>query len=71
MVFFIVKDVVSGCIVGFIVGGDDYVIKFFFFEEVIVWLCVFLCCLGVIEFKFDFMLMVGDFIFDEDFWEVC
>lgn len=34
--FFIVKDVVGDWVVGFIVGGDDYVIKLFSLEEVIV-----------------------------------
>lgn len=42
-----VKDVVEDCIVGLIVGGDDYVIKLFSIEEVVFWLWVLLCCMGV------------------------
>lgn len=65
-----VKDVVEDCIVGLIVGGDDYVIKLFSIEEVVFWLWVLLCCMGVMIVDSGVQLVVGDLVLDEDSYEV-
>lgn len=45
---------VDECIVGFCVGGDDYFIKFFVFDEMVMWVEVLLRCssLYLIELVF-------------------
>lgn len=45
VLLFIVWDKVVDWVVGFDSGVDDYLIKFFDFDELQVWVCVLICCI--------------------------
>lgn len=70
MLFFIVCDFVMDWVIGLILGVDDYMIKLFSFEELVVWLCGLLCCFSYLERFVDEVFWVGDFMFDGVSWEV-
>lgn len=68
ILFLIVKDGIEDKIEGLNVGGDDYVMKFFSFDEIVVCVQVILCCMMQVDEEL--IICVGELLMDQDMYDV-
>lgn len=64
ILFFMVKFMMEDKVEGFKVGGDDYLIKFFFFEEFFMCVKVLLKCVNIQDDLEEKVICLGNYVFD-------